>query len=951
MCDNTILQTISKAERKLRENFICENQFDRAPAIYYALSPDYLNNECYRTLLAVRSRRQNGENIFGGHNRIWGLFWIRLFYEDGDGNDFFQIGNGIPNDSYRCWFRNNYTFSINGFENAARRDKFRAECWLVSRMSGHGNDSRLTTGMRFLLRELPYGFTDDQFDNAIQNLVQWPDHAVAQIAAARIYRNHFIAALRAMQTGEGEGWLATIAQNPVACEIRQPKWGVWVNGSQTDIAFCVITNQPQLEIVQDGNSISKKSRDGRIIVRMAEILRERFDLASPIRVANHNIIVPQLNGILLARRHVNESFSEFIDRNAEEAISAANLWVLAARDNVQCSLGGTPANVVERRKFPCGNVCHYLYQINLTGINGYGNSNFTADGVALVQIGPIPAIVIAGADPMITSFTERDTLFILGGRARITVAGIDQGEIQWNASAGGSVQRIQGEWELSCDQNFWGTRIIVSTEIAGRRISQAVRFLPSQMGQAMRQETAWSNCQDLRWVPDSDGGDIRREIENTEGQKVRGTLMIGEAEVKIWYPSTKPHHWFNEGLYDATVRNFDTVPEIAPGEIDWQNPPQLHIYIPEGKHRIFVGGTEWLVDLEGPDYFRKRIDVCPEWFDRQDDEVALLNVAKETRHIIARFNDRPPCMTLLLPSSVRESIEQFSEICFTISDLECKLRPLVVGDEPIAASSNWTGPALTGKLKLLRLRYTLPPNGTPYNPARSVTLPELRETHPLINGLVSIQGSTRPDPVWMPTSVFRIKHAEIQDGYHPLPDLHNGRNALQQNHYVILQFCFGRSTSIATEAGNICDFRWDIRDDDVILIQEQSQKNAAIAMDDLPSDLIDGYFRGALAWAQGLIGPEDIYHLGGLFPEVCKRFGLNPARRFIFQTAVLCRLRAWHGIVPRSVDERILAEGLRQQLAMICWKISEVPEANEIFISDVLTVEWSIAWFNNFNPQ
>ena len=821
----------------------------------------------------------------------------------------------------------------------------------MGQITGHGHTSKLTTGIRFLLRDLPYAFTDDQFDNSIHSLSKRPDHEAAQIAAARIYRDYFIAALRAMQTGDGNAWLATIAKNPLASEVRLPKWGVWVNGSQTDVALCVVTNQPELEIEQDGRGISKRSRAGRIIVRMAELLRENFDLTRPIRVANGNVDVPQINEILLARRHVNEVFCEFIDRDITEAISAANLWAVAPRDNIEFSLGGLAANIVQRRDFSCGIVRHYLYEINLTGINGYGNSDFTANGVPLVRIGPIPAIEIAEADPMVESFTEKDTLFVFGQCARISVAGIDQGQIGWNASEGGSVQLRQGGWELSCDQHSWGKRIIVSTQIAGRRISQPLRFLPHEMREAMRQETEWSSCHDLRWVPDRDGVDIRREIENTEGQKVRGTLRIANAEVKIWHPSMKPHHWFNEGLYDATVRNFDTVPEIAPGEIAWQKPPLLHIYIPEGKHMIIVGGTEWLVDLEGPDYFRKGIDVFPEWFDRQDDEVALLNVATEARHIIARFNDRPPSMTLPLPSSLRESIEEFSEIYFTISDLENRLRPMVAGGEPIAASSNWAGPALTGKLILLRLRYTLPPNGTPYNPARSVTLPELRGAHPLLDGLARIQGSNRPDLVWMPTSVFRIEHAGIQDGYHPLPELQNGRNALQQNHFVIFRFCFGRSTIIATEAGNKCEFRWDIRDDDENLIQEQARKNTAVAMDELPSDLINGYFQGAMVWADALIGQSNIHHIGGLFQNICERFGPNPTRRFLFQTAVLCRLRAWHGIAPTSVGIRIQSEVLREQLAKICWKVSQVPEANDIFISDVLTVEWSIAWFNNFNPQ
>jgi len=866
-----------------------------------------------------------------------------------DGDEYVVLGANLDIESLRLWLRHPYHFVAMNIPNMTCGDKLRAECWLIS-ATNHGGTSQVTLGMRFLIQELRPGFGDIEFEMAMDRLQQRPNASIGQIAASRLYPDEFKSVLNTMLTGSAEGWLVEISKNSIACEVRQPKWGVWVNGAQTDIALCVVTNQQELEISQGSCRISRKARSNRIIVKMAELLRENFDLACPFSVANHNIVVPQLNGILLARRHVNEVFCEFIDRNAKEAISAANLWVLAVCDNVQFCLGGTPANVVQRRNFLCGNDRRYLYEINLTGINGYENSTFTADSVPLVQIGPIPAIEISGAEPMVASFNEKDTLFVFGQSARISVAGIDPVQIQWNASNGGSVQLRQEKLELSCDQHSWGKRIIASTEVAGRKISQPVRFLPPEMREAMQQETEWSNCNDLRWTPDSDAVDIRREVENTG--LVSGTLRTGGSDVKIWHPSTKPHHWFNEGLYDATVRDFGMVSTLVPNQVDLLNPPQLHIYIPEGMHKILVGGADWLVDLEGPGYWREKIEHCPEWIDRLDDEVVLLNVSTAARHIIACFNDRPQGMTLSLPISLSESIEEFCKNRFTIQDLENRLRPMVVGGDPIAASPSWTGSALSEKLSLLNLRYTIAPDNTTYIPPRSVTLQELRGAHLLIDGLARIQTSNHPDLVWMPTSVFRIAPNDALYGYHPLPLLRNQVISLgdPRQHSVSVRYKYGRATEF-TIGDQRRDYRWDIRANDKDLIRIQSDHDPAIAIGDLPSDWVDGYFRGAMVWAEEMIGQDDIYHLGGLFPEVCNYFSHNPTRRFIFQTAVLCRLRAWHGIAPGSVDERIQSEVLREQLARICWRISQTQQANDIFISDLLTVEWTIAWFNNFNPK
>jgi|GEM_PF-3685508 len=83
----------------------------RQPAIIHALDPTLFTPELCATLDYCQAQNQ----LLAGHSAIWGLYWVRRFYEHSDGNDYNQVGQNIPFANLDAWLRNGDYFSKSTF--------------------------------------------------------------------------------------------------------------------------------------------------------------------------------------------------------------------------------------------------------------------------------------------------------------------------------------------------------------------------------------------------------------------------------------------------------------------------------------------------------------------------------------------------------------------------------------------------------------------------------------------------------------------------------------------------------------------------------------------------------------------------------------------------------------------------------------------------------------------
>lgn len=932
-----MLAIITDANRKANQILAGHR---RQPSIVHALDPTLFTPELCDTLGYCQAQDQ----LLAGHSAIWGLYWVRRFYEESDGNDYYQVGQNIPPGNLDAWLQNGDFFQGVLPANAPRGVRLRAECWIISAQQ-NGRASQLIQGIRFLLDELRPGFGLDEYEAALSRLQDRPNASTGQIAAARLYRAAFQAVINALHTGEGEGWLTRFVDHPLRREILEPQWGVYRNGNHYDLALCVPTNAQQT-ITQADQVLRLRPYQGRLIATLGAMRRSGIDPFAHCFIGNDPLPALHLDSALLARVRRDNPFSPFIENQANLQIQASALWALTPANLAGDFLLGNQAPTVEAAHQLVGGFL--LRKLDFRPIDRAQPQLLVFAGQNLVNIGAAPDLAAINADPWVQSLTEPQTHFVFDEQATLALSDHLVNQAAWTCSPGASIGWVGAQPSLHCKGNY-GKKMAANVDV-GRNypLRAVVRFLPQAMRSAMLEEQPWQG-EGVSWEPLCPS-DPTFSGAVTQAGLVQGTLTVGEGiEVRVWVPSSKPHFWFRHGFNDPTMvdqeADFSSLDEIRQR--------YLHVYVPPGTHQIRWGGLDW-VECEGPSYWEVCLsDLEGAWPERESDILELVGPDGQTT-LLGRLTDRPEWCVQEVVMLEGNNFADFLSTNFELGDLQQRIDCMIIDGNPWPASSSWSGSSLNQRFQEIYARCIMSPNYQVRIPPLVQNPAQVRQFNPILDGLFQVSQGSRPVQVWLPAATFRFRPADGPYGYHRLLDRGpiNGQWPLNdpRNYVLQCQFAYSGNTEFWL-AGHQDPLLWKT---DLLAnaLANETNRQVRLGLEPACHELIHGYFLAALGWSESLIGGLNDEHLASLFKAVSDTFSQNPDRVLSFRTAVICRLHARmeaHYPVGIQGDDPIRKLDHHRILGMLrglCWSIGQNNDAREIFGSDLLTVDWALAWFH-----
>jgi len=567
--------------------------------IVYALDVTFLPDDVYHQLDVLRGNGNLPVNV----PWLLGLFWVRRFYEEGNGLDYSQcLGNQDNIDQVKDRVR-----AMWGLGNAINRDVLIKQCPVLLTANA-GEDSQLTRGIKFLAKGMYAGFTEEEFQTRAEELIQRQRQeeanqqqnmrfASAQINSLRKYPTVFSDMIRALLTGQGHDWLATIANHPLRDQFARPQWGVYVNGPVANIVLLIRTSRNEITFTQNQACMTRRVQ-GELIVPLHDFLQEGFACDVEIATPCGTTCLPSLENIRLARFSRKRGFHSFIEPSEDDdvnlEIQAARLYAVMPLDTQESfTLGGIPVPTTYLPLRNCPN--KKLAFLDLSQIDRSRPLTLHNDGgTALIRVGAAPLLYPVGTEDSFELHGDRDTWIMFGDQVSISLQGFtgDANQIVWSNTVEGQGMTA----ELRCDAGGFGRKKTVRVEIPGRSyaISVSILFLPREFREAMINEEK-AEGHGVSWEPETEGENIRNRVENTG--LCPGTLIVGNQRLFLSVPSRRVHFWNFAGV--APIGAFD-----HPSTFDSINQMQdlrTVLYVPKGTRQLF-----WCnhiqCECEGPGY-------------------------------------------------------------------------------------------------------------------------------------------------------------------------------------------------------------------------------------------------------------------------------------------------------------------------------------------------------------
>ena len=895
----------------------------RNPAIRDALDPEILSDELFQ----VAKNPPNDLELSGIPNikYLTSLCQFREYYESGNGNNW----NNFKINNYNIYLRRRYQVN-----EGVSSERVHAECWILAAVN-YGYCSDLYGGMSFLLNELRLGFGDDEFETAMERLEQLPIASKGQIAAARLYPLPFKALLNTLLTGEGEGWLTHFSNHPLRKEFLKPHWGIYSNGNHHDLALCIPTNSKQVEITQGSHVLRITPYEQRLIATVGLMRRAGFDPSIPCVVAGDNLPPLDFDSPHIARVRRNTLFSPFLENHADFQIQVAALWAAVPKSlNGEFRLGTEfPTVDLDQETLGFGR----LLKLSLSKIDRALPKPMTFAGRRLVNIGAAPEVTVPHAAPWMQSLNEPETCFIFGDKAQLETSDLGANEDAWSCTGDANLVWENSMPCIAIDGNY-GNKIAVNVN-AGRTypIRVVVRFLPPRMREVMSNEQTWQEA-GLSWHPLSPQHEHFASAIAQAGL-VGGWLSVGNEEIKVWVPSLQPHFWFRHGFNPPT--QVDQAAEFA--SVDELTQRHLHIYIPPGTHQILWGGEPWL-ECEGPGYWEESLsEISKEWpllqqsgrlelIGEQCDPIPLATIAAQQTNGDQLYADPD--------ASDDPEIDHFLAAEFDLDELASRMQSLRFKELAWPMAWSWSGQELGARFDELfqHCRYVYP----------QVTRQGIRDMAPTLNSLREISKGNHSGSIWIPLNAFRIKNTARATEFFPLTEIRHNE----------LKVCFDYSPNTSftrpkkPKARPWCFHSWENGQNTPGWLLAQAQWNATPLLTTGDPELTTEIFKTVIDYSKRLIATRADQRLGYAFLGISGEFlRISPHRAMCFQAAVMCRLHARMEAHRENFDGnddllRLSHPRFTAWLQSLSRDICASESTRETFNSDLVTVDWALAWFH-----
>jgi len=548
----------------------------RGLMISYALDPELLSDADFNAIIHSHAPL----NLLTWRPWLLGLVWARCQYERGDGKNVKQVlGDAIRTYSDTLeqliqalaivW---RFPLELGADNTPVSREQFLSECWLISGAEEQnlGRSSQIWKTLIAVVPALPKGFDKEDVAVAFADLVSEDESIPAFFShLASCGHSDFIESLRALQTGEGEGWLARIAENPIWHSLMSndnatASWGIRRSGKSASWTIKL----DHIRLGSDRNVVIKQSRrelfqccavGKQLILDTTQFAPEfdpKMELSLEVGRCSLKLRAPmngEWNAPALFRQSPHSSFHRLIKNKTDEdgtrVVQASRLFVIVPPEagQAQFCYGNTNLSpawiaVVEASSLPQAS----LQQLDLSTMNRSRPLELKWGERVLLRIGGAPSFTLEDADPDCVLRDEPDVLVVFG----------DQSGVIFDHYTG---VLAEGQWTAAnCELELSNEKSLVKRREFGQRgqirfvapqetpCVCRFRFLPASLKVALLSDTPVCNPDHCwEWNPEIDP--FRRSEAAKEG-RIRGRVKIkgGEAhelEVKV----QTPLWWFSRG--------------------------------------------------------------------------------------------------------------------------------------------------------------------------------------------------------------------------------------------------------------------------------------------------------------------------------------------------------------------------------------------------------------------
>jgi hypothetical protein len=580
------------------------------PLLRYALDPTFeissliVPDETAKTVEITPELRDELVKNTNSYVFVKACLWILKFYRDVNGRDYRMALKDLldwPEKTYSDFvnpdsnFRRSWKIGRDNTEYQRVRQPFitediHTECWLLL-AEGKGENSKLTRGMEFFLKTLRPDFGVGEFHAVIE---QWENTGKAskgQIRAADLYEEDFIAVLRALQTGNGVGWLSAFNRHPLTMAAVKCEWGLLENGGIRTVALRVV-GRDTVSVKQGGKSYEKSAYRSYATFTWDELKRNRIDPEKSMLAASNAVNPVDFEDVRLIRVSRKDLFHQFIAADADE-IQAAELWALTTSQepNVfflgESLLVSSPSRLTESLEL-------YLHKLDLRHLDRSQPIPLRHQGRSLLKIGAAPWLRPSCGESEFQFHLNPETWLVFGEETELELRDFygDPSNLKWSPN----VECRDNGIFLSKDAYETTTTATVLLPERGYRLRVSVVFLPEEMRGSMLSENTY-NQDGISWHPQTDLNTLRPRVKGT-GRCPGLLTLVGGEPIKVSVPSENVHFWIREGLY--TDLCFDT--PLIGGEEILQKQLTVECYLPPGLNTVTWGDCDWFTREEAGYY-------------------------------------------------------------------------------------------------------------------------------------------------------------------------------------------------------------------------------------------------------------------------------------------------------------------------------------------------------------
>jgi hypothetical protein len=599
-----------------KQIFNLANCPQRRPMLCYGLDSELLPDAIYQELSDLQRDSRLPKDV----PWLLGLYWARRFYEEGRGNNYLDVldqgafdASALAQNVFKTWGLADRDFP--GVGNNMNLYRFLSECWMIT--GEQGETSRLWKALTAIVEEVP---EECQTEDVIESIARLRDEGVQFPAffAWRAENGPWLAdSIRAIKTGEGQGWLGFIGSNPFWQEYRQRDsarcaWGIRKDGQRVSWVLRIsnVRLQPnsELRILQENRLLCEVRGDCHLLV---SDLGPQFELGEPltIRAGRRRLDIDPLprigqNGApLLFRKSRTSSFHKLIttQRNIEEGadhIQATSLYLLpsgSANSVNEFTFDGQPIHPVYSGKVAPDVYGGSLYEADLSTMDRTTPHWLSWNKQDLLQIGGKPCLTTQDTAEGCFLRDQPEVVIIFGGSAVVRAENTPLNAVlsDWRVQDGGFEMLDDG---IKVRPTRLGEIVKVSCQVGAQRLNLRLVCLPEQLRQAITdmqsaREDGW------RWQPEEDE---YKKCAAARSGTLRGRVVFNRENDKIWEieaATRRPLWWWESGI--GGVGSHFCAPLDGPTTFAALQPRLLMLYLPpDADASLLLNGARLKFDLQ-----------------------------------------------------------------------------------------------------------------------------------------------------------------------------------------------------------------------------------------------------------------------------------------------------------------------------------------------------------------